>query len=93
MNLDKSDRELRVDELVRQTGTVTHYLRELADRLDRTAEAFRDPNVRGGAAGVAADIVNIYVQGCGPQGTFLWTIVRESAELDRDRPGSGSVAS
>lgn len=76
---------MRASDLVRMTGTVAGKLRTLADNLDRVAEGFRKPNLRGGATGVAADIVNDYVQGFGPQGTFLWTIVRDAAELDHCR--------
>lgn len=77
--------DIEVANLIRITTVVAEKLETLAARLRKEAEHFKRRDLRGGASGVAADIVNDYVQGVGNQGTFLWTIVRDAAVMDARR--------
>ena len=74
--------DIEVANLVRLTSVVAEKLETVAKRLRQQAEHFKRRDVRGGAAGVAADTVNDYVQGVGSQGTFLWSVVRDAAVMD-----------
>jgi hypothetical protein len=77
--------DLEVASLIRLTSVTAEKLEILAGRLRKSAEHFKKRDLRGGATGVAADIVNDYVQGVGSQGTFLWSIVRDAAVMDTRR--------
>lgn len=82
---ERTIESLEVANLVRLANTTAEKLEKVAKEIRRHAEYFARTDLRGGATGVAADIVNDYVQGTGSPGTFLWTIVKDAADLDARR--------
>lgn len=91
MSAERTLESIEVANLVRLASVTAEKLERVAKEIRRHAEYFAKTDLRGGATGVAADIVNDYVQGIGSPGTFLWTIVRDAAELDARRKAQVSA--
>lgn len=90
-----TDAQIYVAAAVRQVDTVARSLERLAERLRRLAERYEMAgNARGGAVGVAAEVVNEYTQSIGGNGTYLWGVIRDAQELDAFfRAGEGKGGS
>jgi len=81
----RTEEDDRVADLTRLADAMARALEAAASRIRMEAQSFAKDGLRSGAVGVAADVVQEFVNAPRSASVYLWDLATEAAKLDAHR--------